>query len=151
MKGVWQLKGLEEYLGRVAQAGVDVDPATMHAVDAGADVALAGMRQRVRKRTGALAERLGRSEVIQDGNIFYVHVGLLDLGRPLKNYGAQRADKKLRGKNRKQWPREFLYGVFQEFGSAKMKAQPYVRPTFDLDKSKIRAAEVESLKQDGMI
>lgn len=151
MKGTWGMKGLDEWLQNVERAGVDIDAATARAVDAGADVALVGMRRRVRKRTGRLAAHLDRSSVKQEGNVFTADVGLLDLGKPLRNYGARRKDSKRRGKNRKQWPQEFLYGVFQEFGSPKMAAQPYIRPTFDGDKGKIRAAERESLKKDGMV
>lgn len=151
MKGTWGMQGLEEWLANVEQAGVDIDAATARAVDAGANVALAGMRQRVRKRTGRLAAHLARSQVKQEGNVFTADVGLLDLGKPLRNYGKARKDGQRRGKNRRQWPQEFLYGVFQEFGAPKMAAQPYIRPTFDGDKAKIRAAERESLKKDGMV
>lgn len=151
MNGAFEFKGFEEWLDRVQQAGVDIDESTARAVDAGASVALTGMRQRVRKRSHRLENHIQKSDVERSGNNFSVKVGLLDLGRPGARYGAPRIRKRISRRRNKVYPREFLYGVVQEFGSAKMRAQPYIRPTFDSDRSKIRQAEIESLKRDGMV
>lgn len=121
-------KGLEKYLEALAQAGRDVDAAAARAVQAGADVALDGMKKRVPRDTGNLERNL---EVAtgRDGNMHWGEIGLL------KGVDADTA----------------RYGNVQEFGSSTMTAQPYIRPTMAEDKGKIRAAMRESLEQDGVI
>lgn len=151
MNGVFEFKGFEEWLDRVQQAGVDIDESTARAVDAGATVALTGMRKRVRKRLHNLENHIQKGDLERSGNNFSVKVGLLDLGKPGARYGVPRIRKRVSRRRNKVYPREFLYGVVQEFGSSTMKAQPYIRPTFDNDRSKIRQAEIESLKRDGMV
>ena len=125
----FKLKGFEEYLEKIAEAGRDVDAAADLANVAGGDVLLDGMLRRVPRRTGNLAEHLERTAPQVDGNFHYLEVGM-----PRKT-DAETA----------------RYGNVQEYGSARTPAQPYIRPTFDQDKAKMRKAQRETLKKAGII
>jgi HK97 gp10 family phage protein len=123
------LKGLEEYLEVIAQAGQDVDQAAENAVVAGGDVILDGLWRRVPRDTGYLAETLDRTEPERNGNFVFVEVGM---PRDAPSDVAR-------------------YGNVQEYGSASTPAQPYMRPTFDEDKGKMRKAQRASLEADGIL
>ncbi len=113
-----ETKGFSEYLEKLVQAGEDVDRIADQALEAGGDVLLQGMDQRVPKLTGDLAAHLDRSEPVQDGNFHSVTVGL-----------------------RSDTPSEILrYGGAQEFGwDPDHPAQPYIRPAIDEDMKSARA------------
>lgn len=125
----FSLKGFEEYLEKIAEAGRDVDAAADLANVAGGDVLLDGMLRRVARRTGNLAEHLECTTPKADGNFHYIEVGMP------KKTDAETA----------------RYGNVQEYGSARMPAHPYIRPTFDEDKAKARKAQRESLKKSGVL
>lgn len=127
--GSLALKGLEEYLETLAAAGADVDLSADRALAAGADVALAGMQRKVPRDTQNLASKLSAGTPQADGNFHSVKIGL----------GPEVDADTVR------------YGNAQEYGTSEMAAQPYIRPTMDGDKSKIRAAMRESLEQDGKL
>lgn len=122
-----ELKGLEEYLERVAAAGNDVDVATAAALVAGADVALVGMQRRVAVLTGDLKSHLSRSEPQRDGNRHWIYVGLKGDGKTMRK------------------------GLAQEYGTSSMQAHPYIRPTLTEDGRAIRAAERDKLKELGVL
>jgi HK97 gp10 family phage protein len=122
------LKGFDRYLEAIKEAGRDVDAAAARAVQAGGEVALNGMQERVPKDTHNLEEHL-ELQTGRDGNVHYAEIGLL------KDTDADTA----------------RYGNVQEFGSTTTAAQPYVRPTMDEDKNKIRKAMRESLEKDGLL
>jgi HK97 gp10 family phage protein len=121
-------KGLEEWLLRLSEAGADVNASAARAINAGQDVALAGMVRRVPKDTHNLELHLVKTAVQQDGNFVYGEVGLIGADAETARYGNA-----------------------QEYGKANMAAQPYVRPTMDADKRKIRKAMRDSLKADGTL
>ena len=131
-RGTINLKGLEEYLENIAQAGENVDEAAARAVDAGAEVVLESMHRLVPKDTGNLDEHLMKTDPQQDGNFIFSEVGM---PKGKANLDADTA----------------RYGNVQEYGSARTHAQPYIRPSFDKTKSAVRKAERESLKGDGVI
>ena len=126
------LKGLDEYLEKIAQAGLDVDQAAAHAVVAGGDVLVTGMVKRAPEKTGNLKRHLQRTKPVLEGNVTFILVGVLD--------GEYLPDAKLA-----------TYANVQEYGSAHTPAHPYIRPTFDEDKSKMRAAERAALQADGIL
>lgn len=96
-------------------------------LDAGAEVALAGMQRRVRVRTSKLKDHLKRSEIKRDGNVSFVEIGLINA------------------------PAEVVrYGTVNEFGSSSVKAQSYVRATMNEDKGKIYRAMKARLKAGGI-
>ncbi len=127
-KGYFKLKGFDEYLQVIADAGASVDDAAENAVVAGADVLLDGMQRRVPKDTMNLHDHLKRTQPKREGNFISVQVGIIEADAETARYGN-----------------------VQEFGSATMKAQPYIRPTLDGDKAKMRRAQRQSLEADGVL
>jgi len=115
-----ETKGFSEYLERLHEAGEDIDRIADQALEAGGDILLQGMDQRVpRGETGNLAAALDRSEPEQDGNFHFVTIGL----------GPETSADVLR------------YGGAQEFGwGPDHPAQPYIRPAIDEDMRSARAA-----------
>ena len=114
-----ETKGFAEYLEALVQAGKDIDAVADEALEAGGDVLLAGMDQRVPKDTGNLESHLDRSEPERDGNFHSVTVGLSS------DTDAVTA----------------RYGGAQEFGwGPDHPAQPYIRPAIDEDMKSARVA-----------
>jgi HK97 gp10 family phage protein len=117
-----ETKGFSEYLERLVQAGDDIDRIADQALEAGGDILLQGMDQRVPRDTGNLAAHLERSEPERDGNFHSVTVGLS------KDADAETA----------------RYGGAQEFGwGPDHPAQPYIRPAIDEDMKTAKAAMKE--------
>jgi|DewCreStandDraft_4_1066084.scaffolds.fasta_scaffold06643_7 HK97 gp10 family phage protein len=131
-KATLTLKGLDEYLEKIAAAGKDVDEAAARAVLAGAEVLQEGMRNRVPVRTGNLRENIRIFGPEQDGNFVFCEVGLIDR-RGLTDADTAR------------------YGNAQEYGTSSMAAQPYIRPTIAEDGKKARDAMKESLEESGVL
>lgn len=134
-----ELRGFDEYLEKIAKAGKDVDQAAANAVVAGGDALLEGMKERAPVydndparpdvTPGLLRDTLTRSEPSQSGNFVSVYVGVP-----------------------KDAPKQVaIYGLVQEYGTASVPSQPYVRPAIDEDKAKVRKAQRESLKKDGIL
>jgi HK97 gp10 family phage protein len=142
-------KGIEEWLEAVVRAGQDVDAVADRMVEAGAEVIHQDLVNRVAVDTGALKSHLqqtGKGPVVREGNKHSIEIGLLDLGRVMPAYGTRGPRK-----GRKQYPREFLYGIILEYGSSSMAAQPYIRPAFDNNRAKEREAELQALRASGTI
>ena len=128
-RATFKMTGFDEYLEQIARAGENIDAAADRAIMAGGDVLLAGMEERVPRDTGNLAAHLERSDPEVDGNIHFLTVGIRE------GTDANTA----------------RYGNVQEYGSAHTPKHPYIRPAFDEDGNKARAAEKASLKADGAI
>lgn len=133
MKVKLELKGLEEYLERIVQAGNDVDEAAVAALEAGSNVMVDGMQRRAPYDESNFSEphlrdALKKSEVHSDGSYHWVEVGLVDADGPMMRKA-----------------------MANEFGTSSMSAQPYIRPTIAEDKAKIIAAEKEVLQSRGMM
>lgn len=126
------LKGLHEYMEHLAQAGEDVDAAAARAVLTGAELAQDGMVRRVPVDKGNLRDHIQIKGPDQDGNYISVEVGLIHD----RNYTDAETAR---------------YGNAQEYGTSSMAAQPYIRPTMQGDRRKIRQAMIDSLKQDGKL
>ena len=110
-------KELQEMMETLAMMETDINAVAGEMLDAGADVALAGMKRRAPKRTGKLHDNLKKGEVQRDGNVSFIEIGLIDA------------------------PGEVvLYGTVQEFGSSSVSAQSFERATMTEDKGKIRKA-----------
>jgi|SRR3990172_570445 len=123
-----ETKGFAEYLEKLALAGADVDQSIGKALQAGAEVAKEGMERRVAKDTHNLEEHIEVSEIKRDGNFSYVEVGVLHADAETARYGNA-----------------------QEYGTASMPAQPYIRPAMSEDAGKIKKAMKDSLVQDGTL
>jgi len=133
MKVKMEIKGLDEYLERIAQIGADVDEAAIAALEAGAAVAVYGMQRRAPFDSSNVTEphlrdAINQSEVHSDGSFHWVEVGLVNADGPM----ARKANA-------------------NEFGTSSMSAQPYIRPTMAEDKSKIIKAEKDVLTERGML
>lgn len=118
----WLNKGFAEYLEKIARAGQDVDAGSQQALGAAGEILLAGMQKRAPKDTHNLEQKLAIDGPHQDGNRHTLEVGLLRRGPHKADADTAR------------------YGTAQEFGSASMAAQPYVRPTLKYDFRKARVA-----------
>ena len=123
------VKGFSEYLEKIARSGRDIDPITDRALDAGGQVLLGGMQRRVPKDTRNLEGHLEIEGPLQDGNFHYIFVGL-----------SRRSDAETA-----------RYGNAQEFGTANMAAQPYIRPTLDADMGKAKKAMKEVFEEEEVL
>ena len=130
------LSGLEEWMEALAKAGADVDAAADRALIAGAKAVLAPMREYVPVGTapkdphpGWLKSMLAWFNLKREGNVHSIEVGVRD-----------------------DAPAEVArYGNVQEYGSVHMPAQSYIRAAWDAHKAKIRKAQIESLKGEGLL
>jgi HK97 gp10 family phage protein len=115
---------LEEYMLQLNELGADLDAAAPEILQAGAEVALAGMQRRVPKDTHNLEEHLVQGPAQQDGNVHFMEVGLVEADADTARYGT-----------------------VQEYGSASVEAQSYIRATIAEDKGKIRSAMRSKAKE----
>lgn len=127
-KSTLSTKGFEEYLEKLAQAGADIDAVSDEALNAGAKILQDGMIRRSPVRTGKLRGHIRIKGPFQDGNFHTVQVGVLDVNREKETY--------------------FFY---QEVGSARTAAHPYIRPTFDEDMKKAKAEMLKIFKSRGAL
>jgi HK97 gp10 family phage protein len=117
MKTRLDTSGFDEYLEKLARAGENIDEITDEALQDGGEILRDGMQRRAPVATGRLKSRISMTPVSSDGNYHSVKVGIF-------------------GVNRKSE----LYFFYSEYGHAKRAARPYIRPTFDEDMKKARAA-----------
>jgi len=125
-------KGFEEYLEKLAQAGLDVDQSIQKALLAGAEVAKEGMKKRAPKDTHNLEEHVKIDGPFQEGNFSYLAVGIIHKESFTDAETAR-------------------YANSQEYGTSSMPAQPYIRPTMNEDAGKIKKAMKNSLIEDGVV
>ena len=128
MKSVLSTKGFEEYLEKLTQAGKDIDAIADEALMAGAKILKAGMEARAPKKKGHLVHRIQIVGPTRDGNYHLVKIGLFNVDREKE-----------------------LYFFYQEYGSARNAAHPYLRPTFAEDMTKARAAMLAKFKERGAL
>lgn len=128
MKSVLTTKGFDEYLERLAQAGADIDAISDEALQAGASILLEGMEKRAPKESGHLKSRISIDGPIREGNYHSVKIGLFNIDRAKE-----------------------LYFFYQENGSARNRAHPYLRPTFDEDMAKAKKAMKAVFKERGAL
>ena len=131
-KATMTTKGMEGLLEDIARAGLNVDAAADRALVAGATVAQDGMKRRAPKDTYNLEAHIKIKGPIRNGVKHYIEVGLIQDKAFTDDETAR-------------------YGNTQEFGSSSMPAHPYVRPTMDEDRAKIRKAIEASLKAEGVV
>lgn len=123
---------MEESLEELARLGENIDLAAAEALEAGGDVLLKGMLRRVPvgeapddPHPGNLKRHLECTQPQNDGNVIFIDVGL-----------SRKADRDTA-----------RYGTANEYGTAKMAAQPYVRPTVDSDMGAARRAMIQVLEE----
>lgn len=120
--------GFEEYLEKLVSAGSDIDAITDEALTAGGEILKSGMESRAPEESGHLKSRIEMIGPINSGNFHYVEIGLFRIDRNKE-----------------------LYFFYQENGSARRAAHPYIRPTFNVDMKKAREKMREIFKARGAI
>lgn len=122
------VKGFEEYLEKLAQAGADVDSITDEALKEGGEILRAGMEARAPEDQGHLKSKIEMQGPVNDGNFHYVKVGMFNVDREKE-----------------------MYFFYQENGSPRNAPHPYIRPTFNEDMKKARAKMLEVFKSRGAL
>lgn len=115
-------RAIRDYLEDLAKAGDDIDAIAEEALDAGAEVLRAGMERRAPKLSGNLKGKIQTLNV-SDGNYHVRKVGV---------YAVDRASE--------------MYFFYQENGSPRNPAHPYIRSTFHEDWKRAKARMIEVFK-----
>lgn len=119
----FSMKGFEDLLEAIVALGRDVDAAAAEAAQAGGEVLRQGMQQRAPVDTGNLRDHIAVLGPKRDGNYTYVVVGVVKADETTARYANA-----------------------QEYGTTRMAAHPYIRPTIAADKAAARRAAIEALK-----
>lgn len=127
MKSTLTLKGFENYLDKISAAGADIDAVADEALAAGAEVLRAGMERRAPEQTGKLKSHI-KVKMVRGGNSHMAKVGIFDVDRVKETY--------------------FFY---QEMGSARTNAHPYIRPAINEDAKKAKTEMRKIFKARGAI
>ena len=129
-KAKFDLKGMDEYLEQIQQAGLDIDAAAQRALEKGGSILEKEMERLVPKDERNLEANIEIDGPHQEGNFSYVEVGVVN------------ADAEI-----------VIYGNVQEYGSPSknIKAQPYIRPSIDGKRNAVMKEVRESLKAEGMV
>lgn len=127
-RSVLNTKGFEEYLEKIAQAGLDVDVVADEALLEGAQILKSGMEARAAKLTGHMKSEISIVGPTNSGNYHSVKIGLFNVDRTKE-----------------------MYFFYQEMGSAKNAAHPFIRPAFSEDMRSARAKMLEVFKARGAI
>lgn len=128
MKSTLTTKGFDKYLEQIAQAGKDIDAIADEALMVGARILETGMMARAPRKKGHLVHRIQIVGPTRDGNYHLVKIGLFNIDRATE-----------------------MYFFYQEHGSARNAAHPYLRPTFAEDMAKARAAMLAKFKERGAL
>lgn len=124
----FELKGLDEYLAKIAAAGNNIETVIREALPESSKPIYDDMViwAKNHKLTGDTLEGVTFSEVQQDGNRFYVEVGI----------DAEQ--------NPNAW-----HAVFVEYGSPTNEADPGIRRAFEDNKARVKRIQREIFKQRG--
>jgi len=128
MRSSLNVRGLENYLEDLAKAGKDIDAIADEALQAGGEILLDGMLRRAPKKRGNLRAHIKMIGPAADGSYHFVKVGVYAINRETEKY--------------------FFY---QENGSPRNSAHPFIRPTFAEDYKRARARMVEVFKSRGAL
>lgn len=130
IRGTFKLNGFDEYLGKIQQVGNNIDDAVKEAVEESGkpitnDIKSGAERHR---RTGAVVEAIEQSEAKQNGNFIYTEIGV----------------------NEEKAKAGAWHAVFQEYGSPTFPSDPFIRPSFDNNKSNVKSIQRKVLKKWGV-
>lgn len=143
LRGTFKLTGVEEYLKKVQEAGNNIDDAVKEAIKESAKPILDEMKSGASrhgigehttpkgytyKRTGEVLDSLEITDIKTDGNFIYAEVGV----------------------NEEKAKEGAWVAVFQEFGSPTFPADPFIRPAFDNNKSRVKSIQKGVLKRWGV-
>lgn len=122
-RSVLNTKGFEEYLEKIAQAGLDVDRVADEALSEGAKILKQGMESRAAEFSGHMKSEISIIGPTNEGNYHSVKIGLFNVDREKE-----------------------MYFFYQEMGSAKNAAHPFIRPAFSEDMKNARVKMLEVFK-----
>lgn len=127
VRGIFQMKGLEEYLANIQAAGNDVDNAAAEAVEAGGDLLREAVEANAKpyRDSGDMENTISRTEVQRDGNYTYVEVVVDPHG-------------------------EIPYEQHVEYGTSDTPARGFFRAAIDHGRSKVRAIWRQIFKAKGL-
>ena len=125
----FELKGLDEYLENIQKAGNNIEESVKKAIEESAKPIHDDIKQWAEKHkmTGAVLEGVDITDIKQDGNKYYVEVGINT------------------DKSENSW-----HAVFTEYGTPTQTADPGIRTAFSKNKSKILKIQKEILAQGGV-
>ncbi len=125
------LSGLDEYLKRIEQAGKNAEDAVIMAIEESCEIVRADMVAGAErhKDKGEVVNAIKITPVKREGFMYYASVGI-DLN---------------------EHPEAF-HAVYQEYGDAHSPGfpDPFIRPAFDNNKSKVKKKQREVLIREGM-
>lgn len=124
-----KLSGIEEYLKKIQEVGGNVEESVSEVIAKSAKPVYEDIKAWAEKHkfTGATLKGVDLSEVKQEGNYFYVDVGINT------------------DKSENAW-----HAVFVEYGSPHNAADPGIRNAFTNNKSKVKKIQRDILKKAGM-
>lgn len=114
----FEFEGLEELISKLEQKAEDVEKTKNEALQEGAKVMQKAAQDKAPYRTGNLKRHIEISD-IKDGEI---NVYVDQQGKA-------------------------YYGYFQEFGTSKMRARPFMGPAFNASKLKIQRVMADRIRQ----
>jgi len=128
-KATLNVKGLDEYIEKIQQAGLDIDAAAQRALMKGGAILETEMEALVPFDKGDLKAHVNIDGPYIDGNYNFIEVGVV-------NADAEIA----------------IIGNVQEYGSPSknIPAQPYIRPAIDGKRAVVVKAFRDSLKAEGL-
>ena len=122
MANEFKVEGIEDLMARINSLGERVATRTENkALREGAEVLREGISQRAPRDTGGLAESIAKSGVKRSEVGKYIEVG---------------PDKK------------HFYGLFHEFGTVKMPAQPFMGPALEEDSKEVMNTMAGGLREE---
>jgi|GEM_PF-1463125 len=127
----FQLKGLDEMLKKIEKAGNNVDNAVAKAITQAAPIPLKTMQEGAlrHKKTGDVVKAIQTGHIEREGNYTAIQIGIDIKKNP-----------------------EAIHAVFQEYGDGHSPnfPDPFVRPAFDENTTKIRSIMRRVLKSEGV-
>ncbi|SRR6266481_3203201 len=122
------IEGLEELEQKLQQLAPDIAKrAVRKSVRAGIEVFQEAISENAPRHTGHLAESINIKLSVTGGDRDDTTGGIIGITGPSK---------------------DAFYGVFQEYGTAREPAQPFVAPAYEENKDKVVEVFVETLKDE---
>jgi hypothetical protein len=128
VKGIFSLNGLDDYLEKIAAAGIEVDEAVAQAMNESAPIVGDEMHRLLRASsetwTGATERTLFKTAAKREGNYTFVELGADTSRDPA--------------------------GIYKEFGVPRQAAEPFIRPAFANMRTRWRNAMKKILTELGV-
>lgn len=125
----FELKGLDEYLAKIQAAGGNIEETVRDALAESAKPIYEDIEKwaEAHKLTGTTLKGVSMSDVQQDGDKFFVEVGIDS------------------GKEENAW-----HAVFVEYGTPTNAADPGIRRAFEENKARVKGIQRDIFKKGGV-